>query len=102
MTDEQLVIIGGSEGIGLAVVKAARVLGARVRLASRTRDKLAAAQDAVNGLEIQVADINNNTASIREALSGPPIVDHMAVEPHGSVGVVCLNYVGPSVTERAR
>ena len=30
MTEQQIVIIGGSEGIGLAVAKAARALGARV------------------------------------------------------------------------
>lgn len=64
MTEQQVVIIGGSEGIGLAVAKAARILGARVLAVSRTREKLEAAQDAVSGLEIRVADIN--TASIQE------------------------------------
>ena len=38
MTEQQVVIIGGSEGIGLAVAKAACTLGARVLAVSRTRE----------------------------------------------------------------
>src|ERR1700722_6911201 len=78
MTEKQVVIIGGSEGIGLAVAKAARTLGARVLAVSRTREKLEAARDAVSGLEIRVADINN-TASIQELFSELPIVDHVYI-----------------------
>ena len=51
MTEQQVVIIGGSEGIGLAVATAARTLGARVLAVSRTKEKLEAARDAVSGLE---------------------------------------------------
>lgn len=78
MTGQQVVIIGGSEGIGLAVAKAARTLGARVLAVSRTRQKLEAAQDAVKGLEIRVADINN-TARIQEVFSELTAVDHVYI-----------------------
>ena len=78
MTEQQVVIIGGSEGIGLAVAKAARTLGARVLAVSRTREKLEAARDAVSGLEISVADINN-TASIQEVFSELSSVDHVYI-----------------------
>ena len=78
MTEQQVVIIGGSEGIGLAVAKAARTLGARVLAVSRTREKLEAARDAVSGLEIRVADINN-TASIQELFSELSTVDHVYI-----------------------
>ncbi len=78
MTKQQVVIIGGSEGIGLAVAKAARALGARVLAVSRTREKLEAARDAVSGLEIRVADINN-TALIEEIFSELSTVDHVYV-----------------------
>lgn len=78
MTEQQVVIIGGSEGIGLAVAKAARTLGARVLAVSRARKKLEAAQELVSGLEIRVADINN-TASIQEAFSELTAVDHVYV-----------------------
>ena len=78
MTEQQIVIIGGSEGIGLAVAKAARALGARVLAVSRTKAKLEAARDAVSGLEIRVADINN-TASIEELFSELSAVDHVYI-----------------------
>jgi NAD(P)-dependent dehydrogenase (short-subunit alcohol dehydrogenase family) len=78
MTEQQIVIIGGSEGIGLAVAKAARALGARVLAVSRTKAKLEAARDAVSGLEIRVADINN-TASVEEIFSELLAVDHVYI-----------------------
>src|SRR5258708_15973499 len=78
MTEQQIVIIGGSEGIGLAVAKAARTLGARVFAVSRTKEKLEAARDAVSGLEIRVADIND-TASIQELFSELSAVDHVYI-----------------------
>ena len=87
MTEKQVVIIGGSEGIGLAVAKAARTLGARVLVVSRTREKLEAARDAVSGLEIRVADINN-TASIQELFSELSIVDHVYIAAGSSKIVV--------------
>jgi len=73
-----VVVIGGSEGIGLAVAKAARALGSRVFAVSRTREKLQAAQNAVSGLEIRVADINN-TASMQELFSELLTVDHVYI-----------------------
>ena len=78
MTEQQVVVIGGSEGIGLAVAKAARALGARVLAVSRTREKLEAARDAVSGLEIRVADIND-TASIQDVFSEFSTVDHVYI-----------------------
>ena len=78
MTEQQIVIIGGSEGIGLAVAKAARALGARVLAASRTKAKLEAARAVVSGLEIKVADINN-TAAIQELFSGLSTIDHVYI-----------------------
>lgn len=78
MTEQQVVIIGGSEGIGLAVAKAARSLGARVLAVSRTRAKLEVARDAVIGLEIRVGDINN-TAFIQQVFSELSTVDHVSI-----------------------
>ena len=78
MTGQQVVIIGGSEGIGFAVAKAARALGARVLAVSRTRAKLEAARDAVSGLDIRVADIND-AASIQQLFSELSAVDHVYI-----------------------
>ena len=78
MTEQQVVIIGGSEGIGLAVAKAARSLGARVLAVSRTKAKLEAAREAVSGLEIRVADIKD-IASIQALFSDISRVDHVYI-----------------------
>ncbi|WAT01721.1 SDR family oxidoreductase [Rouxiella chamberiensis] len=75
MHEQQVVIIGGSEGIGLAVAKAARALGARVLSVGRTAEKLEAAQRVVEGLEVAVADIND-PASLRAVFSGLDAIDH--------------------------
>ncbi len=78
LDEQQVVIIGGSEGIGLAVAKAARSLGAQVLAVSRTKEKLEAARNAVSGLEIRVADIND-TRSIQEVFSALSSVDHIYI-----------------------
>jgi NAD(P)-dependent dehydrogenase (short-subunit alcohol dehydrogenase family) len=78
MNEQQVVIIGGSEGIGLAVAKAARQLGARVLAVSRSRQKLDAAQKTVDGLDIHVANINDAIA-IQELFSKLPSVDHVYI-----------------------
>ena len=75
---QQVVVIGGSEGIGLAVASAARALGARVLAVSRTKAKLEAARNTVSGLEVRVADIND-ADSIREVFSGLTAVDHVYI-----------------------
>ncbi|MEG3132508.1 SDR family oxidoreductase [Rouxiella sp. T17] len=78
MQNQQVVIIGGSEGIGLAVAKAARELGANVLAVARTQEKLEAAQRSVEGLEIAVADINN-PASLKRVFSQFDAVDHVYI-----------------------
>jgi len=78
MTEQQVVIIGGSEGIGLAVAKAARALGARVLAVGRTKAKLEAARDTVSGLDIRVADIND-TEAIQGLFPELPGVDHVYI-----------------------
>lgn len=78
MLEQQVVIIGGSEGIGLAVAKAARTLGARVLAVARTRSKLEAAREAVSGMTICVADIND-TASLENLFAQMSSLDHVYI-----------------------
>lgn len=78
LTEQQVVIIGGSEGIGLAVAKAALNVGARVLAIARTKEKLDAARNAVGGLEVRVADINH-AASIQDLFSELTTVDHVYI-----------------------
>ncbi|MBC7927083.1 MAG: SDR family oxidoreductase [Bryobacteraceae bacterium] len=61
MENQKVVVIGGSEGIGLAVAKGARALGADVLIVSRNPSKLEAARIAVPGLTTHAADINNRS-----------------------------------------
>lgn len=57
LSDQTLVVIGGSSGIGLAVARAALGLGARVFVAGRDTARLAQAAAAHPGLETVVLDI---------------------------------------------
>ncbi len=78
MNEQQVVVIGGSEGIGLAVAGAARKLGARVLAVSRTEAKLKVAREAVSGLDTRAADIND-TAAIQQLFAELPFVDHVYI-----------------------
>jgi NAD(P)-dependent dehydrogenase (short-subunit alcohol dehydrogenase family) len=78
MKEQQVVVIGGSEGIGLAVARAARQLGAKVLAVSRTQAKLEAACAAVEGLDIRAADIND-TDAIKRLFLDLPFVDHVYI-----------------------
>lgn len=78
MTEQNVVIIGGSEGIGLAVAKAARASGAHVLAVSRTRQKLETAKQLVSGLETRVADINDSQ-SIAEVFRELEVIDHVYI-----------------------
>jgi len=78
LKEKQIVVIGGSEGIGLAVSKAAISLGARVLAVGRTLEKLEAARSTVDGLKVGVADIND-AASIQRIFADIPFVDHVYI-----------------------
>jgi NAD(P)-dependent dehydrogenase (short-subunit alcohol dehydrogenase family) len=94
---ERVVVIGGSQGIGLAVAQAASVLGADVILASRSPDKLADAATTIPGYvetypldftdEQQVADLFQNKVGSFDHLvitaftfGGGPIADFPMAE----------------------
>jgi NAD(P)-dependent dehydrogenase (short-subunit alcohol dehydrogenase family) len=48
-TNQDVLVVGGSSGIGLATAKAFAAAGARVTIASRSSDKLAAALNEIGG-----------------------------------------------------
>src|SRR4051794_24221172 len=60
LQDACVLVVGGSSGIGLATAKLARQAGARVVIAGRDKDRLAAAQqeigDGTEGFALDVAD----------------------------------------------
>ncbi len=60
---KRIIIIGGSSGMGLAAAKAATAAGARVVIASRSREKLEKARREIGGdTEALTLDIRDEAA----------------------------------------
>jgi len=78
LRDTSVVLIGGSSGIGLATAKLVQEAGARVTIAGRDKDRLAAALDqlgrGVQGAIVDVAD----EAAVKELFDSIDGVDHVA------------------------
>jgi NAD(P)-dependent dehydrogenase (short-subunit alcohol dehydrogenase family) len=63
LENKTVVVIGGSSGMGLAVAENASRSGARVVIASRSQDKLAAAAGRIGGdVHWQVVDTTDETS----------------------------------------
>ncbi|PWR20951.1 SDR family oxidoreductase [Zavarzinia compransoris] len=79
LQDQRVLVIGGSSGIGLAVAGRAARAGARVTIASRSAERLAAAAAALPApVETLVLDVADDRQT-REALGATGIWDHIAV-----------------------
>ena len=77
--DQRLLVIGGSSGIGLACARLAAEGGARVTLASRSADKLAAAQARLPaGVAVQPLDLTDD-AAVQDFFADGPEWDHVIV-----------------------
>ena len=74
----QVVVIGGSSGIGLAAATLARQAGATLTIVGRSQDKLAQAQRALGEVRTVAADITND-AEIGQAFAGISHVDHVVI-----------------------
>src|SRR6476659_7750664 len=59
LKDKQIVIIGGSSGIGLATATQAVEQGAHVIIAGRSEEKLNAAQELINNNHLQTYVLDN-------------------------------------------
>jgi NAD(P)-dependent dehydrogenase (short-subunit alcohol dehydrogenase family) len=86
LQDKHVLVVGGSEGIGLAVAKGAQDAGAQVYVASRSEYKLhgAAALLGEKALTFPV-DITDE-ASVVRLFSFLPRVDHLVITAVGKVG----------------
>lgn len=86
LTDQTVVVIGGTSGIGLASAHAAAEAGARITIAGRDRDKLALAVDGL-GDKARGESID---ASDRDALDAffarLGHLDHLVIAASGGVG----------------
>lgn len=76
-----VVVIGGSSGIGLATAKAAAMRGARVVIASRSRDRLDAAAAAIGGdVVARALDVTDEPA-VAQLFAEIGSVDHLVTTP---------------------
>jgi NAD(P)-dependent dehydrogenase (short-subunit alcohol dehydrogenase family) len=78
LSGKQVLIVGGSSGIGLAAAKAAAQAGAKVTIAARTPDRLAkAAAEIGHGVVTKTID-NSNDESVEEFFRNS-VWDHVVV-----------------------
>jgi NAD(P)-dependent dehydrogenase (short-subunit alcohol dehydrogenase family) len=79
LESKHVVVIGGSQGMGLAVARIAHAGGARVTLVSRSADKLAAAAGVLGGkVGTHAADVSDPTqVQALFAAIGP--LDHLVM-----------------------
>jgi NAD(P)-dependent dehydrogenase (short-subunit alcohol dehydrogenase family) len=79
ISGKRVVIIGASSGMGLALSRACATLGAHVVMASRSREKLEAAQKTITGkTEVQAVDMLDET-SVNTFFEGVSYLDHLVV-----------------------
>lgn len=85
LTNQNIVIIGGSSGIGLAVAKLIAAEGAKITIASRTKERLEKAAAEIDG-EVEIDTIDTlNESSIQEFFIRHENIDHL------------LNFAGDSM-----
>lgn len=93
-TNQEVLVVGGSSGIGLGTARAFAAAGARVTIASRSRDKLAAAAAEI-GHGAQWAELDTADNDAVEALLGSRTWDHVVVSaaqtPAGPVRTLSLD-----------
>ena len=79
LNNHEVVVIGGTSGIGLATAQMAQEAGARVTVVGRDRDRLAGALEHLGGTARGVAfDVADETA-VRDLFTSLDHVDHVAL-----------------------
>lgn len=86
MSSQHAVIIGGTSGIGLAAAGHLRDLGMRVTVGGRDSGRVAAARQAIEGIEAVVVDAGD-AAGLRAAFAAIGTVDHLVVALGGNRGM---------------
>ncbi|GAA6621451.1 SDR family oxidoreductase [Scytonema sp. NUACC26] len=85
LENQNIVIIGGSSGVGLAVAKLVAAAGAKLTLASRSRDRLEKAAHEINS-DVQIGIINTlDENSVKDFFANLNDIDHL------------LNFAGDSM-----
>lgn len=86
LNNQNVVIIGGSSGIGLAVAKLIAARGARITIASRSRDRTENAAKEIAG-DVQIGIINTlEEDSVKEFFTKINNIDHLLVFAGDTMG----------------
>jgi NAD(P)-dependent dehydrogenase (short-subunit alcohol dehydrogenase family) len=100
LSGARVVVVGGSSGIGRAVVRLAAAARADVVVGSRSAEKLAATAKEIDGITTDVVDVTDED-SVRAFFEGVGTLDHLVVCPGdvalGSVYDVPLDAVRRAV-----
>jgi NAD(P)-dependent dehydrogenase (short-subunit alcohol dehydrogenase family) len=79
---KKVLVVGGSSGIGLGVAKVAAHKGARITIASRSKEKLAKAAAEIGGdVKTAVLDVTNEE-SVKDFFAKSEVFDHIVSTPH--------------------
>ncbi len=79
LSGKNVLVIGGSSGIGYATAAGAIEQGANVTIASRSEEKLRAAQAALQGkVQARALDVAD-TAAVEAFFGASPVYDHIVV-----------------------
>lgn len=78
LSNRNVVIIGGSSGIGFATAQLALALGANVTITGRSENKLRWAAKELDGVKTVIVDVNNQT-DIAQLFEDLEYVDHLVV-----------------------
>ena len=94
LSNTRFLVIGGSSGIGLATARLAAAEGARVTIASRSREKLAAALATIEG-DATAAELDTGDGdAVARFFAGGRRFDHITVSaastPTGAVRTLSL------------
>jgi len=100
LSNQTVVIIGGSSGIGLAVARGALQLGARVIAAGRDAERLASAAAANPGLETEALDITDEE-DVAAAFERVGALDHLVVTAGALIGSSPLHVLDISTMREA-
>jgi len=79
LSEQKVVVIGGSSGMGLAIANAAVKAGANVKIASRSEDKLKEAAEKIgSGVNWYTVDFTDE-ASVKSLFASVRLIDHLVI-----------------------
>lgn len=78
LADHQVIVVGGSSGIGFAVARQAKLAGAQVTLVARNPSRLREAAEALGDTRYVTADLLDST-SIPGIFQGISKIDHLII-----------------------